>query len=761
MNNRSQPKSDRSFGHYIGKISPQFDDPAIVAQVSEIHMLVDSADAYEVSRGKNRIVRVRVEGLDLAIKRFGSQSSWKDHVDRKRGTGACRSWLAATALQQAAVGTPTPVACCERWDGNRLKESYLVTEFLDDVVSFKDALLHLYYEDPVCEKIMTLLDCVSEGVRNMHEAGFQHNDLGNQNILLSPAGDGYWRDPRFVDLNRGRLCQSLTAKERARDIARIALPSDLLRAFVDKYYGVVPPDEFVRWQKHYRRRYAWHNVTRRWRHPLRESSMARVSAGERKYPSPRDIWVWDDRSAQAIGVLVSPDKKRHYPVSRHFTIAADGLCALAGVWRTYREVLPECFRREVRMADTVGVWLEPTPERAEREMELLAELGKIPVMLRLYHHESAQQHRYRIQIANELHRQGHKVGIAMVQDRHAVLSPSRWAEFVRQNVAELRDVVELVEIGHTLNRVKWGAWSMRDIRGLLAPLGDLIRQYPQITFMGPACIDFEYPFVVAALKQIPENSRFGALSHQLYVDRRGAPENRQGGFSALEKFALARAIARWSTSCEDRFIVSEVNWPIDGTGEYSPVGSPYVSPGERLRDPSVSEDEYADYMLRYLCMAICSGMAERVYWWRLVARGFGLVDDTDHNGWRKRPAFEMLKVFLNATAGSTYTGFRSTPSIDQDPGNTPTGNSRDESSVATTIRRYAFERDDSGHRDMQQGRRFELIYCPKGSAGPEQVLEGVGPSRMVAMNAFGKPLGHETLSVGGRPLYVEWIGDVP
>ena len=145
-----------------------------------------------------------------------------------------------------------------------------------------------------------------------------------------------------------------------------------------------------------------------------------------------------------------------------------------------------------------------------------------------------------------------------------------------------------------------------------------------------------------------------ACSHHLYVDRRGAPENPQGPFATLEKCALARAIAGWTQGCEDRLVLSEVNWPLAGAGVYSPVNSPYDTPGPRQNDPSVSEDEYAAYMIRYLLITLCSGMADRVYWWRLVARGFGLIDDSNPNAWRPRPAFHVLATFLANVGNAAF-----------------------------------------------------------------------------------------------------------
>ena len=70
----------------------------------------------------------------------------------------------------------------------------------------------------------------------------------------------------------------------------------------------------------------------------------------------------------------------------------------------------------------------------------------------------------------------------------------------------------------------------------------------------------------------------------------------------------------------------------------------------------MSEQDYADFMLRYLVLALASGMVERVYWWRLAARGFGLIDDTaaDPAAWRLRPAYHQLRVFLRRCGTATF-----------------------------------------------------------------------------------------------------------
>ena len=70
--------------------------------------------------------------------------------------------------------------------------------------------------------------------------------------------------------------------------------------------------------------------------------------------------------------------------------------------------------------------------------------------------------------------------------------------------------------------------------------------------------------------------------------------------------------------------------------------------------PRVSEEDYAKFMCRYLLLAVASGHVSRVYWWRLVHRGFGLVDDSDPENPRPRPAFFALKNLLAQLAGARF-----------------------------------------------------------------------------------------------------------
>jgi hypothetical protein len=69
----------------------------------------------------------------------------------------------------------------------------------------------------------------------------------------------------------------------------------------------------------------------------------------------------------------------------------------------------------------------------------------------------------------------------------------------------------------------------------------------------------------------------------------------------------------------------------------------------------VSEEEQADYLVRYYLLCLCSGWVDRIYWWQLLAPGYGLVDSRP-SSWRRRPSFYALKTLKSFCGDSVYQG---------------------------------------------------------------------------------------------------------
>jgi hypothetical protein len=645
-------------GDYAGEIAEHCRAADLIEALARLPELLEAPGAQLIAAGRNRNLRLRLPlrgaSLEVMVKAFGPQSRLRDWRDARRALEPRRTYAAADHLARHGAGTPPPVAWLERWRDGRLLESYYLAEFQAGAQTMREALLGLYEQvPPRAARFVGLLECVAEGMRRMHDAGFLHNDFGAQNVLLRAQGEARWDGFMVVDLNRGRLRDALGLRERGFDLSRLELPGDLVQMLAEMYWRGIPPSALLRWNRFYRALYHLKVSLRRWRSALRGR---RPDPAERDYPALRDVWIWDEATAQPISALLRTERARLFPAARARRLVLDTLRAAPATWRAYRRLRAEAYARPVELAGRIGMALEPTPATRERELELLAGLGPVPALVRFYHHDDPPALRFRADLVRALRRAGHAVDIALVQDRRALRYPESWRAFAHAVLDGVGEAIERVEVGHAINRVKWGVWGFDELRALYAPLPELQRRYPSLRFMGPAAIDFEYPIVFPALREWPRDVPLDALSHLLYVDRRGAPENPQDGFGAPEKFALGRAVAR--VAGVERFVVTEVNWPIRGTGAHAPIHAPYFPPWRHAGDTGEDEDRYADYLLRYLCLAIGSGMVERVYWWRLAAHGFGLVDDADPAALRPRPAYAMLRRFLALLGDSTLVSAR-------------------------------------------------------------------------------------------------------
>ena len=653
-----------SIGHYQGAIAPAFDNPVIIAQLADIPKLLDSKKVERLSKGADYVVKLPLSTptgeITATIKVFKRQSRFKDWYDRRNKSKAQRSYIAACHLQNNDIGTPAPIAWLDRWEQGRLLESYYLCLY-EPAICFRDALADIYHNARDNAPLMDLLHAVAPAIRAMHDAGFMHGDMGNQNILLPKKPDGQWGQPQFIDLNRAQINpEPVTEKQRAFDLARIALPGAYLKIFKTIYSRHEDiPASLDTLEQTYRRRFWRHRRNSKWRHPIRYLRNRNKKPAHPTYPEPQNIWLWDEKSAQPMIVLGRKEKHLYRDWWYMFSMLWQGVTALPGLFFRYKRLMQQSYNSPRSMTHRIGVAIHPHANYIATELQLLERLGNPPVLIRFCHHETPDDWQRSIELVNQLHGKGVEVMLAILQDRRALLEPHLWQAFLEKVIGTLADKVSFIEITHASNRLKWGIWSSSEYAQLLAPALALQKRYPQIKISGPACIDFEYLPVIAALEAIPKGQKLAALSHLLYVDRRGAPENKQGDFSTLEKCAMLKALAQWSDHCEEKVIISEVNWPIQYTGIWSPIGCPYETPKWRREQPGETENEYANYMLRYLVITLCSGHVEQVFWWRLSAHGYGLVDDRDN--FRVRPAFTALAFFLKTLGKAEFVRKWDTP----------------------------------------------------------------------------------------------------
>jgi len=206
--------------------------------------------------------------------------------------------------------------------------------------------------------------------------------------------------------------------------------------------------------------------------------------------------------------------------------------------------------------------------------------------------------------------------------------------------------VQTFQIGSTINRSKWGFFSVNQYLNFYQVAYKLKKQdYPELKLLGPSVIDFEYHYLIHALFNF-FSLRFDAISALLYVDRRGAPENTQIGMDLISKVHLMYAFATMSPKSSNEIYITETNWPLTGTAPYAPTSE----------HECINTEDYANYMVRYYLLALCSNMVHSVYWHQLIAPGYGLIDNREGEI-KKYPAFHAFKTMLQELQGAHIFSF--------------------------------------------------------------------------------------------------------
>ncbi len=408
---------------------------------------------------------------------------------------------------------------------------------------------------------------------------------------------------------------------------------------------------------------------------------------------------WNPLADQPHNVAPRSERFRHHlrHAGSYFEIAGASLRLLVPGLRRYRRTMKGLYREPVAIpAGAFGCAVSPVPvpgsipglapsDRGDGDasaLDLFAETGASRALVRVASWErDGGVLAAREAFVRALRARGIDVVLALLQRRADVLDPGSWRGFLEEVFGRFAPLASAFEVGHAWNRTKWGVWDHREYLRLAEPAFELAPRFGA-KLAGPAVIDFEFHLYPVTLPRLP----FDAVTSLLYVDRMGAPENGQFGWTAMKKLALLKAAidATARPGAGRGLWITEFNWPLAGTGAFSPASG----------KPNVSEDEQADYLVRYCVPGLASGLAERIYWWQLVAPGYGLVDSRE-SPWRRRPAFRAFKALRARLEGSVFEGCGEGPD-----GPAPDG-----------VEIFRFRKD---------GRAFAVCWAPGG--GPAELI---------------------------------------
>ncbi len=422
----------------------------------------------------------------------------------------------------------------------------------------------------------------------------------------------------------------------------------------------------------------------------------------------RDHFRWDDRHHQPHTDMSKWDKffASRSDTAQFLTLLGRNLRRLAPVARHYRALLHEPPAAH-RVADgELGVAVSPAPATWARYMDRIGDLGVRSLLIRVPSWAFEPVFELHDEFAR-LHAAGTRFTFALVQNRETVNDPSRWGAFVRDTVARFADLEPSFQLGHAINRKKWGIWHPDEYLRLMEAAAPAREAFPACRWIGPPVIDFEYYFTTHYLVA-SRAFDFDGIAALLYVDRRGSPDSRQyRHFDLRRKILLLRAVVRASGHPDVPIHLTEFNWPLKGSGAHAPAGA----------HVHTDEDEQARYLVLYYLTAAATGHVAASFWWQLVARGYGLLDDDER--WTERRAYRALKQLLARACGCEV---RRIPES------------------ARPLRGFLLRRDSE---------TAAVVYAPDGPFA----LDGAVPV-VEAADIVGNPLPTAHLTVGADPVYL-------
>jgi hypothetical protein len=309
-------------------------------------------------------------------------------------------------------------------------------------------------------------------------------------------------------------------------------------------------------------------------------------------------------------------------------------------FRLYRELYRRPEQPQAVGTHRIGLGISPTAESLERCIAAAEELGVRSLLIRVpsWNPEPVLSLAPRLAA---LQRAGYRFVFSLLQDRRAALAPATWEPFVREAAGRLAELEPTFQLGQAINRKKWGLWHPDEYLRLMDATAAAHDAFPACTWIGPPVIDFEYHWTLYYLfSSLP--FAFDGIASQLYVDRRGSPDNVQfRHFDLRRKILLLRAMIAASPHPQVPIHLTEFNWSLVGSGAHSPTG------------PAVQIDEarQASFLVIYYLTALASADVAGIYWWQLFANGYGLCEED--TPWRKRPSFAALRTLVQRSVGTS------------------------------------------------------------------------------------------------------------
>ena len=351
------------------------------------------------------------------------------------------------------------------------------------------------------------------------------------------------------------------------------------------------------------------------------------------------IFHWDIFSDQPHQIKNKKRKKELKKKNRFQILTTIFLSILLFPFFIIRIIFPT-KKKSIKLSNFFGIGINL--DKGKEQLKILKELKLKNINIRFPISDIAIIEQY-IDFISEF--KDYRVLLTILQNRENIED----LEFFKINIYKTFDKFSQIgisefQIGNAINRSKWGFFSISEYLQFYKVAFQVRSQnFPNIKLIGSSVIDFEFYNTIHTLFNF-QDIYFDSVASLLYVDRRGQPENSQSFIFNLEKkIKLLFQIVQTSLKTSNSIYITETNYPIKNTEPYTPTS----------QFETVSLENYSNFMIRYLLIAIATQKIEKVFWHQLISAGYGLIDNREES-LKKYPAFYSLKFLLETLENQEY-----------------------------------------------------------------------------------------------------------
>ena len=541
-----------------------------------------------------------------------------------RRSKAKRSFENSVLLKSRGVKVAEPIGYIEVFDRFRLRQSYFISSKLDFDFSL-DAATEKKMED-----YKDILSNFVHYTYDLHKKNIMHLDYGVENICIKKTTKGYVF--YLVDLNRLKDGH-VSEKKGVKNLARISSNPEIIKIIAETYATKISYSS-VKTHKELKK-----FISRvRQRVKLKKSLKSNFT-NITHIPSSSFIWDYHSNQPHTLKSKKLKNKIIYLAFFSNLKIILATLYAFL--------IAPYFFLREKKIyekkIDSFGLCVNlDKPIESQKKIsnieliDMIEELSVQNILVRIPLSDFENIDNY-ISFIEQL--KDKDILVCVLQDRQHIIDKHLTKKRLDLIFSRLEDKVKVFQIGNSINRKKWAFLSVDEYFSFFKIAYDLKEnKFPKIKLLGGNIIDFDLPFFSRSVFHL-KSIYYDGIASQLYVDRRGGPEQKQFGFDTLNKIRAYAALARASKKTVNDLYITEVNWPLIGMKNWAPA-----------KDFLIDESQQSSYLVRYYLLMLATGKVKKCFWHQLVAPGYGLVNNLNQKI-VKREAYYSFKYLIKILSG--------------------------------------------------------------------------------------------------------------